>query len=409
MNIYDELLRRGYISQCTHENELRELFEKEQVTFYIGIDATADSLHAGHFLTLVVMKRMQEAGHRPILLLGGGTTLIGDPSGRDDMRKIMTREVIESNALKIKDQVSRFIDFEEGRALMLNNADWLVDLKYIDFLRDYGPHFSINRMIKMDAYQSRLEQGLSYFEFSYMPLQAYDFLHLYRTTGCRLQMGGSDQWSNIIAGIDLIKRVENADCYGLTFNLITTSAGVKMGKTQKGALWLDAEKTSPYEFFQYWRNVEDASVETLLMRYTFLDLETIGELLAPEKNINEAKEKLAYELTLLVHGKEEADRALEASKALFSGGGNLEDMPSSSLSVEWMGREWLEILAEVGFIKSKAEGRRLIEQKGLTLNDELLDDPKRLLEKEDFEKGYALLRRGKKVYFKIDANELFLS
>ncbi|NLY37054.1 MAG: tyrosine--tRNA ligase [Tissierellia bacterium] len=404
MNIYDELLERGYISQCTHEQELRELFQKEKVTFYIGIDATADSLHAGHFLTLVVMKRMQEAGHRPILLLGGGTTLIGDPTGRDDMRKILTREDIENNAMKIKDQVSRFIDFDEGKALMLNNADWLVDLKYIDFLRDYGPYFSINRMIKMDSYQTRLEQGLTYFEFSYMPLQAYDFLHLYRTTGCRLQMGGSDQWSNIIGGIDLIKRIENADCYGLTFNLITTSAGVKMGKTQKGALWLDSEKTSPYEFFQYWRNVEDASVETLLMRYTFLSLEKIKELMLPENNINIAKEILAYELTQLVHGKEEAEGAIEASKALFSGAGNLDDVPSSILKEEFFGQEWLDILLELGFIKSKGEGRRLIDQKGLRLNEELLDDSKRLCEKGDFEKGFALLRRGKKVYFKIDLN-----
>ncbi len=350
------------------------------------------------------MKRMQEAGHRPILLLGGGTTLIGDPTGRDDMRKILTREDIENNAMKIKDQVSRFIDFDEGKALMLNNADWLVDLKYIDFLRDYGPYFSINRMIKMDSYQTRLEQGLTYFEFSYMPLQAYDFLHLYRTTGCRLQMGGSDQWSNIIGGIDLIKRIENADCYGLTFNLITTSAGVKMGKTQKGALWLDSEKTSPYEFFQYWRNVEDASVETLLMRYTFLSLEKIKELMLPENNINIAKEILAYELTQLVHGKEEAEGAIEASKALFSGAGNLDDVPSSILKEEFFGQEWLDILLELGFIKSKGEGRRLIDQKGLRLNEELLDDSKRLCEKGDFEKGFALLRRGKKVYFKIDLN-----
>lgn len=403
MRIYDELLRRGYISQCTHEDELRELLDREQVTFYIGIDATADSLHAGHFLTLVVMKRMQEAGHRPILLLGGGTTLIGDPSGRDDMRQIMTREDIEENARKIKKQVSRFIDFEDGRALMLNNADWLVKLNYIDFLRDYGPHFSINRMIRMDAYKTRLEQGLSYFEFSYMPLQAYDFLHLYRTTGCRLQMGGSDQWSNIIAGIDLIKKVEGADCYGLTFNLITTTAGVKMGKTQKGALWLDAEKTSPYDFFQYWRNVEDASVETLLLRYTFLDIDRIEELMAPDENINKAKEVLAYELTSLVHGEGEADKALEASRALFSGDGKLDDMPSSPLKEEWMGRDWLDVLVELGFIKSKGEGRRLIDQRGLRLNDELVTDLWLKVAEEDFNQGYALLRRGKKSYFKIDA------
>ncbi len=403
MRIYDELLRRGYISQCTHEDELRELLDREQVTFYIGIDATADSLHAGHFLTLVVMKRMQEAGHRPILLLGGGTTLIGDPSGRDDMRQIMTREDIEENARKIKKQVSRFIDFEDGKALMLNNADWLVKLNYIDFLRDYGPHFSINRMIRMDAYKTRLEQGLSYFEFSYMPLQAYDFLHLYRTTGCRLQMGGSDQWSNIIAGIDLIKKVEGADCYGLTFNLITTTAGVKMGKTQKGALWLDAEKTSPYDFFQYWRNVEDASVETLLLRYTFLDIDRIEELMAPDENINKAKEVLAYELTSLVHGEGEADKALEASRALFSGDGKLDDMPSSPLKEEWMGRDWLDVLVELGFIKSKGEGRRLIDQRGLRLNDELVTDLWLKVAEEDFNQGYALLRRGKKSYFKIDA------
>lgn len=404
MNIYDELLSRGYIAQATHEDELRDLLEREKVTFYIGIDATADSLHAGHFLTLVVMKRMQEAGHRPILLLGGGTTLIGDPSGRDDMRQIMTRETIEENAEKIKKQVSRFIDFDDGKALMLNNADWLTQLNYIDFLRDYGPHFSINRMIRMDAYKSRLEQGLSYFEFSYMPLQAYDFLHLYRETNCKIQMGGSDQWSNIIAGIDLIRRVENQDAYGLTFNLITTTSGDKMGKTQKGALWLDPEKTSPYEFFQYWRNVEDASVETLLLRYTMLEIEEIEKLIDPESNINEAKEVLAYELTGLVHGKEEADKALEAAKALFSGAGNLDDMPSTDLKQEWIGQAWLDVLLELDFIPSKGEGRRLIKQNGLRLNDKPLADPWVKVEEEDFEQGYALLRRGKKAYFKIDSN-----
>lgn len=402
MKIYDELVARGYIAQCTHEEELRALLDKERVTFYIGIDATADSLHAGHFLTLVVMKRMQEAGHRPILLLGGGTTLIGDPSGRDDMRRIMTREDIDYNAMKIKAQVSRFIDFGDDKAVMANNADWLIDLKYIDFLRDYGPHFSVNRMIRMESYQSRLEQGLTLFEFNYMPMQAYDYLHLYRTYGCRLQMGGSDQWSNIIGGIDLIKRIEGADCYGLTFNLITTTAGIKMGKTQKGALWLDPEKTSPYEFFQYWRNVEDASVETLLLRYTFLSLEEIQELLEEGRNINDAKEALAYELTSLVHGQEEGKKALEASKALFAGQGDLEKMPAVAFKEEWLGKPWLEVLQELSFIPSRGEGRRLIDQKGLTLNDELVEDIFALVDKKDFEKGYALLRRGKKVYLKID-------
>lgn len=402
MNIYDKLQERGFIAQCSDEEGLRKVLEEEQLTFYIGIDATADSLHAGHFLTLIVMKHLQMAGHRPVVLIGGGTTLIGDPTGRDEMRVIQTEEDIRQKAEKIKAQASRFLDFTDGKALMVNNADWLTKLNYISFLRDYGPHFSINRMIHMESYQTRLEKGLTLLEFNYMPMQAYDFLHLYRELGCKAQMGGSDQWSNILGGIDLIRKVEGGAAYALTFNLITTSTGEKMGKTVKGALWLDAQKTSPYEFFQYWRNVEDASVETLLLRYTFLEMEEIQKLTAGGgAALNKAKEVLAYELTQMVHGQEEAQKALQASKSLF-GSGEAADIPSLSLQRESLGGEWLTALVELGVVPSRNEGRRLMQQGGLLLNGEKLTDPSATLSEDDFPDGEALVRRGKKVYTKIE-------
>jgi tyrosyl-tRNA synthetase len=401
MNIYDQLVERGYIAQCTNEEGLRKLLSEEQVSFYIGIDATADSLHAGHFLTLVVMKRLQEAGHRPIVLIGGGTTLIGDPTGRDEMRNIQSVEDIKEKAEKIRQQASRFLDFSEGKALMVNNADWLSHLNYISFLRDYGPHFSINRMINMESYQSRLDKGLTLLEFNYMPMQAYDFLHLYRELGCRVQMGGSDQWSNIIGGIDLIRKLEGQEAFGLTFNLITTSSGEKMGKTVKGALWLDPEKTSAHEFFQYWRNVEDESVDTLLKRYTFLSLEKIEELTSEEgAALNKAKEVLAYELTKMVHGEEEASKALASAKSLFGSGGEAE-LPAIDLPRDRIGQEWLSVLCDLGIVSSRNDGRRLMQQNGLLLNGEKLTDISSVLSEEDFPSGEALVRRGKKVYTKI--------
>ena len=401
MNIYDQLVERGYIAQCTNEEGLRKLLSEEQVSFYIGIDATADSLHAGHFLTLVVMKRLQEAGHRPIVLIGGGTTLIGDPTGRDEMRNIQSVEDIKEKAEKSRQQASRFLDFSEGKALMVNNADWLSHLNYISFLRDYGPHFSINRMINMESYQSRLDKGLTLLEFNYMPMQAYDFLHLYRELGCRVQMGGSDQWSNIIGGIDLIRKLEGQEAFGLTFNLITTSSGEKMGKTVKGALWLDPEKTSAHEFFQYWRNVEDESVDTLLKRYTFLSLEKIEELTSEEgAALNKAKEVLAYELTKMVHGEEEASKALASAKSLFGSGGEAE-LPAIDLPRDRIGQEWLSVLCDLGIVSSRNDGRRLMQQNGLLLNGEKLTDISSVLSEEDFPSGEALVRRGKKVYTKI--------
>ncbi len=401
MNIYDQLLERGYIAQCTDEEGLRRVLSEEQLTFYIGIDATADSLHAGHFLTLVVMKRLQEAGHRPIVLIGGGTTLIGDPSGRDEMRNIQTVEDINEKAEKLKAQASRFLDFSDGKALMVNNADWLTQLNYITFLRDYGPHFSINRMINMESYQSRLDKGLTLLEFNYMPMQAYDFLHLFREFGCKAQMGGSDQWSNIIGGIDLIRKLEAEEAYGLTFNLITTSTGEKMGKTVKGALWLDPEKTSPYEFFQYWRNVEDQSIDTLLKRYTFLELDEIDKLTSGEgQALNKAKEVLAFELTKMVHGEEEATKALDAARSLF-GSGDSGDLPAVELSRDQLGNEWLTVLTDLAIVPSRSEGRRLMQQQGLLLNGEKLTDFAAVLIEEDFPEGEALVRRGKKVYTKI--------
>ncbi|MDK2901297.1 MAG: tyrosyl-tRNA synthetase [Thermosediminibacterales bacterium] len=400
-NVYDILQERGFIEQVTHEEEIRNLLGKESVTFYIGFDPTADSLHAGHFLQMMVMAHMQRAGHRPIVLIGAGTAMIGDPSGKTEMRKMLTVEEIQRNSEKLKKQFSRLIDFENGRAIMANNADWLMDLKYIPFLREIGRHFSVNRMLTAECYKGRLEKGLSFLEFNYMIMQSYDFLELYRKYNCKLQMGGNDQWSNIIGGVDLIRRVENASVYGLTFTLLTTSEGKKMGKTETGTIWLDAEKTPPYDFYQYWRNVDDRDVEKCLALLTFLPMEEVKRLAALEgAEINKAKEILAYEITKLVHGEEEAKKADAAAKALFADGTDLNGVPSTEIpGFEFeKGIHILDLLMQVGLASSKSDGRRLIQQGGLYIEDERVNDIDLIIYKKDFHDGQLMLRKGKKVY-----------
>lgn len=403
-NVYDVLYERGYIDQCTHEDELKDLLAKESVAFYIGFDATADSLTLGHFLQVMVMMHMQRAGHRPIALLGGGTTMIGDPSGKSDMRRVLTREIIDYNASKFKEQLSKFIDFSQGKAFMVNNADWLMDLNFVDFMREIGVHFSVNRMLNFDCYKNRLEQGLTFFEFGYMLMQSYDFLHLYRTLGCKLQLGGSDQWSNILGGYELIRKLEQGQSYGMTFKLLTTASGTKMGKTEKGAIWLDKEKTSPYEMYQYMRNVDDRDVKKFLSLLTFLPLEEIDELTNVEgSEINKAKEKLALEVTGMIHGEEEAQKALKASQALFADGSDETDIPSTlvdkKLIVEGIGI--LDLMRTVGLIKSNGEGRRLIQQGGLSIDGEKVEDLSKTIFLDDFNDGKILIKKGKKVYHQV--------
>lgn len=401
-SVFDVLQERGYIKQLTHEAEIRELLEKEKVTFYIGFDPTADSLHVGHFLQLMVMAHMQRAGHIPIALIGGGTAMIGDPSGKSDMRRMMTREEIEHNGNCFKAQMSRLVDFSEGKALMLNNADWLLDLNYVNFIREIGVHFSVNKMLTAECFKQRLEKGLSFLEFNYMLMQGYDFLELNRKYGCVMELGGDDQWSNILAGVDLIRRKEGKPAFGMTFTLLTNSEGKKMGKTEKGAVWLDKEKTSPYEFYQYWRNVNDADVEKCLALLTFLPMDEVRRLGALEgAEINEAKKVLAYEVTKIIHGEEEAEKAKSAAEALFSGAGNLENVPTSSISKESLNRPILDVLVELKILPSKGEGRRLIQQNGLSLNDVKITDVNRTLVEDDFKDGYALIKRGKKNYNRI--------
>ena len=345
MSIFDEMKERGLIAQMTNEEKIRELLEKEQVTFYIGFDPTADSLHVGHFLQLMVMSRMQKAGHRPIILLGTGTTMVGDPTGKTDMRKMLTPEQINHNAECFKKQMSRFLDFGENGAIMVQNGDWLMNVKYIEFLREVGVHFSVNRMLTAECFKTRLEKGLSFIEFNYMLMQSYDFLRLYQEKKCRMELGGDDQWSNILGGVDLVRRVTGDEVYGMTFTLLTTKEGKKMGKTENGAVWLDAEKTSPYDFFQYWRNVGDDDVINCLKLLTFVSMEEIKEYEALEgSGLNRAKERLAYELTLLVHGKEEADKALEAAKALFSAGSQSENMPTTKLAAELVAEDGVSVI-----------------------------------------------------------------
>ncbi|MCX7781810.1 MAG: tyrosine--tRNA ligase [Negativicutes bacterium] len=402
MSVFTTLKERGFIQQLTHEEEIKELLAKEKITFYIGFDPTADSLHVGHFLGMMVMAHMQRAGHRPICLLGGGTAMVGDPSGKTDMRKMLTQETISANAECFKKQMRRFIDFSNGKALMLNNADWLLQLNYVEMLRDIGVHFSVNRMLTAECFRQRMEHGLSFLEFNYMIMQAYDFLELYRTHNCVMQLGGDDQWSNILAGADLIRRKEAKPAYGMTFTLLTTSDGRKMGKTEKGALWLDAAKTPPYDFYQYWRNIDDADVEKCLALLTFLPMDEVRRLGAlRDKEINIAKKTLAYEVTKLVHGEEEAEKAQQAAEALFGGTGSLANAPTITIPASELGGKLLDILATGGVIASKSEGRRLIQQGGLYLGSDKVTDPEMLLTADLFADGSLLVRKGKKTYHRI--------
>lgn len=406
-SVYDTLVERGFIEQCTHEKELRELLEKEKVTFYIGFDATADSLTAGHFLTIMAMMHMQKAGHRPIALLGGGTTMIGDPSMRSDMRQMMTIEQIQHNADCFKEQLSHFISFDNDQAILANNADWLLDLNYVSFLRDVGVHFSVNKMLTAECYKSRMEQGLTFFEFNYMLMQSYDFLELNRRYGCCLQMGGNDQWSNILGGVDLIRRKEQKPAYGLTFKLLTTSDGKKMGKTQKGAVWLDSNRTSPYEFYQYWRNIEDVKVEECLSLLTFLPMDEVHRLGALEgAEINKAKEVLAYEITKIVHGEEEAKKAQEAAKALFVSGGVAGSVPTFSYPKETLdaGVDIVSILVDTKLAPTRSEARRLVKQGGVTVNDVKVPSFDAVYGSKDFNDSDAfMVKKGKKGFYQIKA------
>ena len=401
-SIFDVLKERGSIAQCTNEDEVRKMLANEKVTFYVGFDPTADSLHVGHFLGLMVMAHMQRAGHRPICLVGGGTGTVGDPSGRTDMRKMLTDEDIEYNCNRFKEQMARFIDFSDDKALIVNNGDWLRKLNYIELLRDVGPHFTVNRMLTAECYKNRMEKGLTFLEFNYMIMQSYDFLELHRRYNLKLEMGGDDQWSNIIGGVELTRRKTGDAVYGLTFTLLTKSDGKKMGKTAGGALWLDKEKTPVYDFYQYWRNVDDADVEKCLALLTFLPMEEVHRLGSlQDAAINEAKKVLAYEVTKLVHGQEEADKAQAAAEAVFGGSGSNENMPTIQLTAENEGQKLLDILVGAQVFESKGEGRRLIKQNGLSLNDAKVADPDYVLTDGDFTDGEAIVRKGKKKFYRL--------
>jgi len=404
MTVFDELKARGLLAQLTDEEEIKELINHGKATFYIGFDPTADSLHVGHFMALCLMKRLQMAGNKPIALIGGGTAMIGDPSGRTDMRSMMTKETIDHNCECFKKQMGRFIDFSDGKALMVNNADWLLDLNYIEFIRDIGAHFSVNRMLSAECYKQRMEKGLSFLEFNYMIMQSFDFLSLYEKYGCNMQFGGDDQWSNMLGGTELIRRKLGKDAYAMTITLLLNSEGKKMGKTQKGAVWLDPDKTSPFEFYQYWRNVADADVVKFLKMLTFLPLEQIEEMEQWEgSKLNEAKEILAYELTDLVHGEEEAVRARESARALF-GGGNAADMPTSELKetdFEDGKIDILAVLVKSGLTASRSEARRAVEQGGVVVSDEKVTDIKTFYGKDDFAGDGIVVRRGKKNFKKV--------
>lgn len=402
MSVFDTLQERGFIQQLTHEDEIKELLSKEKITFYIGFDPTADSLHVGHFIAMMAMAHMQRAGHRPICLLGGGTAMIGDPSGKTDMRKMMTTETIANNAECFKKQMRRFIDFSDDKALMVNNADWLTKLNYVQMLREIGVHFSVNRMLTAECFKNRMERGLSFLEFNYMIMQAYDFLELNRQHNCVMQLGGDDQWSNIIAGVELIRRKDSRPAFGLTFTLLTTSDGRKMGKTEKGALWLDADKTSPYDFYQYWRNVDDADVEKCLALLTFLPMDEVRRLGAlRDKEINNAKKILAFEVTKLIHGEAEAEKAKQAAEALFGGTGALDNAPTTVITHSDLNNKLIDILAATGIIASKSEGRRLIQQGGLYLGDTKVVDVDITLTADMLDNNSVLLRKGKKSYHRI--------
>lgn len=402
VNVFDVLEERGYIEQMTHPDEIKKLFGEKSVSFYIGIDPTADSLHVGHFVSLMVAGHMQRCGHKPIILVGGGTAVIGDPSGKTDMRKMLSRETIDNNVKGIKKQIEKFVSFEgENAAIIVNNADWLLDLKYVDFMREIGSLFSVNKMLAAECYKTRMENGLTFFELGYMLMQSYDFLHLYNEYGCKLEMGGNDQWSNIIGGVELIRKIGKDDSYGLTFKLLTTKEGKKMGKTEKGALWLDPEKTSPYEFYQYWRNIEDESVKKVLCLLTYLPMERINELTSVnDERINEAKKVAAYEITKLVHGEEAAKKAEAASNALFEGKGSLEHMPTVKLQNS--NCSILDAIIESGIAPSKSQARTLINQNGISLNDNVISDVNYILSDDDFKEGYAILKKGKKIFYKLE-------
>lgn len=405
-NVFDTLMERGFIAQTTNQEKIRELLGGDSVTFYIGFDPTADSLHVGHLLQLIVMSHLQKAGHRPIALIGGGTAMVGDPTGKTDMRRMMTREEIQHNADCFKTQMRNLVDFTNGRAIMVDNADWLLKLNYVNFLRDIGVHFSVNRMLTAECFKTRLERGLSFIEFNYMLMQSYDFLQLHKEYNCIMELGGDDQWSNILGGVDLIRRVEGKEVYGMTFQLLTTSDGKKMGKTEKGAVWLDPQKTSPYDFYQYWRNVQDADVNKCLKLLTFLPMEQINEMATwKDARINEAKKILAYEVTALVHGREEADKVHKAAEAIFSKGQASEDMPTVTVERSALkeGINILDLLVRTGLTPSKGEGRRLIQQGGLYLNNERVDSIDRMIGESDFENSKLIVRKGKKSYYKVIA------
>jgi len=410
-NVYDILAERGFVEQTTNEQEIKELLGKESVTFYIGFDATADSLTAGHFLTVMAMMHMQKAGHRPIALLGGGTTMIGDPSGKSDMRSMMTMEMIGHNADCFQKQLSKYIEFaaaeekDSKKALIVNNADWLLDINYVEFLREVGVHFSVNKMLTAECYKNRMEKGLTFFEFNYMLMQSFDFLKLSQIHDCKLQLGGNDQWSNIISGADLIRRKEKKQAYGLTFKLLTTSEGIKMGKTMKGAVWLDPEKTSPYEFYQYWRNIEDVKVEECLGLLTFLPMEEVRRLGGLEgAKINQAKDVLAYEITKIVHGEEEAIKAQNAAKALFINGGKSDDMPTTNMAKAELetGKDILTLLVETKLAPTKSEARRLVQQGGVSVNDEKVMAVDAIFNLTNLDaEGVLIIKKGKKGYHQI--------
>ena len=403
MGVYEELVARGLIAQVTDEKEIRELVNSGKAVFYIGFDPTADSLHVGHFMALCLMKRLQMAGNKPIALIGGGTAMVGDPSGRTDMRQMMTPETIQHNVDCFKKQMSRFIDFSDDKALMVNNADWLMDLNYVDVLRDVGAHFSVNRMLTAECYKQRMEKGLSFLEFNYMIMQSYDFYALYKKYGCNMQFGGDDQWSNMLGGTELIRRKLGKDAYAMTINLLLNSEGKKMGKTQSGAVWLSAEKTSPYDFYQYWRNVDDSDVIKCLKMLTFLSLEEIAEFEKLEgAEINKAKEVLAFELTKLVHGEEEATKAQNTARTVFAGGGKDANMPSTDLTKEELGEgiQILDLLVKCGLISSKGEGRRLITQNGISVNDAKVTDIFLEIKEDDFTNNELVIKKGKKVHHK---------
>lgn len=398
-NIIDILAERNYIEQTIDKENLKELLSKESVPFYIGIDPTADSLHVGHFVSLMVSSYMQKAGHKPIILMGGGTAAIGDPSGKTDMRKMLTREEINKNVEAIKKQASKFLSFEgKNAAIIVNNADWLLDLKFIEFMREIGSHFSVNKMLAAECYKNRLETGLTFFEMGYMLMQSYDFLHLYNEYGCKLEIGGNDQWSNIIGGANLIRKLGHDDAFALTFKLLTTKEGKKMGKTEKGALWLDSTKTSPYEFYQYWRNVADSDIKTVLCMLTFLPMDKVNELTKEEgEALNEAKKVAAYEITKLVHGEEEAKKAEEAANSLFGGKGSSENMPEAVLEE---GDSIIDAIVKAGFATSKGQAKTLISQGGVSLNDEKVTDMSYKLSIEELKNG-AILKKGKKSFCKL--------